>query len=161
MVEGIDTKSTLKYTPFMNDELVAFVKKSTELSNHNVITIRELKELPLILKDEGTVTRKLIKMQLESLGYTLDDFNVEMCFSDADSVKCFVENSEAVGILSDKTIRSEISRKSLKKLKIKGLEFNREFSFVERNQHGEGCPDQRFKSFTSSFFNSINLLKRK
>ncbi|NLK85734.1 MAG: hypothetical protein GX278_07335 [Aeromonadales bacterium] len=70
-------------------------------------------------------------------------------------------NSEALGILSDKTIRSEISRKSLKKLKIKGLEFNREFSFVERNQHGEGCPDQRFKSFTSSFFNSINLLKRK
>jgi len=53
MVEGIDTKSPLKYTPFMNDELVAFVKKSTELSNHNVITIRELKELPLILKTKG------------------------------------------------------------------------------------------------------------
>ncbi len=139
------------YTPFKEDELVAFVRYHSPLAKQKVISLSELKTVPLILKDEGTVTRTLIEDQLKDKGENIEDYNIEMSFSDAQSVKGFVENSDTIGILSQISIEAELKRREIKKLKIDGLKLKRPFSLVQVDKDSLGTV-KKFKKFLKDFY---------
>ena len=107
--------------------------------------------MPLILKDEGTVTRTLIEDQLKDKGENIEDYNIEMSFSDAQSVKGFVENSDTIGILSQISIEAELKRREIKKLKIDGLKLKRPFSLVQVDKDSL-CTVKKFKKFLKDFY---------
>ena len=151
LVEACNFRTDLHYTHFKEDELVAFVRYHSPLAKQKVISLSELKTVPLILKDEGTVTRTLIEDQLKDKGENIEDYNIEMSFSDAQSVKGFVENSDTIGILSQISIEAELKRREIKKLKIDGLKLKRPFSLVQVDKDSLGTV-KKFKKFLKDFY---------
>lgn len=61
MVEGIKLQPTFKYTPFMKDELVAFVHCSNTLAQQEEISLNLLKQTPIVLRELGSGTLDVIQ----------------------------------------------------------------------------------------------------
>ena len=56
LVEGNTRQPNLKYTPFLQDELVAIVHTRSKWMDYDEITLDELKEVPLVLRERGSGT---------------------------------------------------------------------------------------------------------
>ena len=52
LVEGNTRQPNLKYTPFLQDELVAIVHTHSKWMDYDEITLDELKEVPLVLREK-------------------------------------------------------------------------------------------------------------
>lgn len=61
MVEGMKRQPTFKYTPFMKDELVAFVHCSNPLARQEEISLNLLKQTPIVLRELGSGTLDVIQ----------------------------------------------------------------------------------------------------
>lgn len=68
MVEGIKRQPTFKYTPFMKDELVAFVHCSNPLAQQDEISLNLLRQTPIVLRELGSGTLDVIQKALQENG---------------------------------------------------------------------------------------------
>ena len=152
MVEGIKRQPTFKYTPFMKDELVAFVHCSNPLAQQDEISLEFLKQIPIVLRELGSGTLDVIQNALQKNGIDLSDLNIEMNLGTTEGIKHFVEHSLCMGIISVRAIYRSIYEQVFKVLEIEDLKMEREFLFVEKR--GETAKlQQTFKRFITSGYN--------
>jgi DNA-binding transcriptional LysR family regulator len=91
------------------------------------VSLAELAETNLILREVGSGTRKVIEQFLRQQGMALSDFKVAMELGSMQSIKKVVAAGLGVTIISSLTIQK---KHALKTVKIEGLEMKREFSIV-------------------------------
>lgn len=132
MVEGLSRNAGFKYTPFMKDELVAFVRSGNSLASHESISLDELKAVPLVLREFGSGTLEVVQHALAEKGISISDLNVEMNIGTTEGIKSYVRHSDAMGIVGVGSICSEVSRHEFQIIDIDGLKMDREFALVEK-----------------------------
>jgi DNA-binding transcriptional LysR family regulator len=116
MVEGIKRQPTFKYTPFMKDELVAFVHCSNPLAQQDEISLNLLRQTPIVLRELGSGTLDVIQKALQENGIALSDLNIEMNLGTTEGIKHFVEHSLSMGIISIRAIYRSIYEQVFKVL---------------------------------------------
>lgn len=122
LVEGNTRQPNLKYTPFLQDELVAIVHTHSKWMDYDEITLDEL------------ITA------LHKHNIKLSDLTIRMHLGSTESIKLFLENSECMGILSIRSINKELYSGKFKVLDIKDLVMFREFDFVQLQGQDTGLP---------------------
>lgn len=130
LVESIRRHANIKYSTFMNDELVAIAR-----ADHNIpdeITLEQLSQHPLILREHGSGTLEVIEHHLGKNSHSLSGMNVLVQLSTTEIIKRVVEESQYIGIVSVMSIAKELKSGSLKIIDIKGVDMTRGFMFVER-----------------------------
>lgn len=132
--------SLLKYTPFLQDELVAIVHTHSKWMDYDEITLDELKEVPLVLRERGSGTLDVLITALHKHNIKLSDLTIRMHLGSTESIKLFLENSECMGILSIRSINKELYSGKFKVLDIKDLVMFREFDFVQLQGQDTGLP---------------------
>ena len=153
MVEGMKRHPTFKYTPFMKDELVAFVHCSNPLARQEEISLNLLKQTPIVLRELGSGTLDVIQKALQENGIALSDLNIEMNLGTTEGIKHFVEHSQCMGIISIRAIYKSIYEQVFKVLEVENLKMEREFQFVEKR--GETAKlHQTFKRFITQGYNT-------
>ena len=153
MVEGIKRQPIFKYTPFMKDELVAFVHCSNPLAQQEEISQDLLKQTPIVLRELGSGTLDVIQKALQENGIALSDLNIEMNLGTTEDIKHFVEHSQCMGIISIRAIYKSIYEQVFKVLEVENLKMEREFQFVEKR--GETAKlQQTFKRFITQDYNA-------
>jgi Transcriptional regulator len=130
MVEGNIRLPNLKYTDFMNDELVAVAHTHSKLSRLDELSLEKLKNTPLVLRERGSGTLDVLETELQTHNIRLSDLNIRMHLGSTESIKRFLENTECMGIVSIRSIYRELAAGIFKVLEIDGLEMERKFSFV-------------------------------
>lgn len=146
MVEGIKRQPQFKYTPFMDDELVAIVNANSPLARKDEVCLEELKAMPVVLRELGSGTLDVIQDALKAHGVNLSDLNIEMNLGTTEGIKHFVEHSDCMGIISVRAIYRELYAKTFKVLDIEGCKITRKFHIVEKRGETAGLP-QIFKGF--------------
>lgn len=132
LVEGNIHQPELKYTPFVKDELVAIVSKDNPLATRDEITLEELKKQPLVIREIGSGTLDVIEYYLHQHDIHLSDLQIVMHFGTTEGIKQFVKKSNSMGIVSIRSISSELLRGEFKVIELKGVRFERTFSIVEK-----------------------------
>jgi len=150
MVEGIIRLPNLKYTTFLEDELVAVVHTHSRLAKLDEITVDELRKIPLVLRERGSGTLDVLETSLQCHNIKLSDLNVRMYLGSTESIKLFLENTDCMGIVSVRSIFRELAAGLFKVIEIKDLEMQREFSFA-RLQGEESGLSQVFIQFASHY----------
>ena len=140
LVEGNTRQPNLKYTPFLQDELVAIVHTHSKWMDYDEITLDELKEVPLVLRERGSGTLDVLITALHKHNIKLSDLTIRMHLGSTESIKLFLENSECMGILSIRSINKELYSGKFKVLDIKDLVMFREFDFVQLQGQDTGLP---------------------
>ena len=140
MVEG---QPQLKYTSFMDDELVAIVRSDNTQLTKESISLAELKSIPIVIREFGSGTLDVIQQALKRQGISLSDLDIEMNFGTTEGIKHYVEKSDALGIVSIRSVNKEIYSNIFRIVEIDGMSINRKLSLVEK----QGETSEIAKSF--------------
>ncbi|AFK03268.1 transcriptional regulator, LysR family [Emticicia oligotrophica DSM 17448] len=135
IVEGQKHHSSLKYTDFMEDELVAVVHSKSKYAKFSSISLEMLLEIPLVLRERGSGTLEVIELALKEKGIKLTNLTIVMHLGSTESIKSFLEHSQAMSFVSIRAIQKELLHQELKIIPIENLQMLRRFSFV--NLHGQ------------------------
>ena len=140
LVEGNIRQPNLKYTSFLQDELVPVVHIHSKWMEYDEITLEEFKKIPLVLRERGSGTLDILLAALQKHNIKLSDLNVKMHLGSTESIKLFLENCDCLGILSIRSVNKELYAGKLKVLEIKDLPMFREFDFVQLQGQETGLP---------------------
>jgi DNA-binding transcriptional LysR family regulator len=118
----------LNYIPFVEDELI--VVSSPSLVKNNKMTLKELIKFPLVLREEGSGTRRETEKILESKGVSLEDINITGIFGSTDAIKQAVKAGLGVSILSRLSVKDELKHNILKEIELTDIQMKRKFYII-------------------------------
>ena len=125
LIEGTAHQSTLHYTPFMRDELVVVAHTGSSLAAYDEISLEQLRTLPLVLRENGSGTLDVVEAALAEHQVKLSQLNVVLQMGSTESIKLFLENSEALGIVSIRAVTRELMSGRLKVIEVEGFRAER------------------------------------
>ncbi len=148
LVEGIFRLPNLKYTPFLQDELVAVIHCKSKLSVEDEIAPDDLPQIPLVLRERGSGTLDVFERALSEHGLKFSSLNVLMYLGSTESIKLFLEHANCMGIVSVRSVCKELAAGHLRIVEIKGMPMRREFNFVQLQGQESGL-SQVFMRFAA------------
>lgn len=137
LVEGNARQMGLRYTPLMRDELVAVVSTHSKLAIYDEMTLVQLQQTPLVLRENGSGTLDVIRQALMRHSLHLNDMHLLMQLGSTESIKRFLEKTDAIGIVSIRSIDRELLSGTFKVIELPQLDMQRDFMIVQRQ--GQEC----------------------
>ena len=138
LVEGVFRLPNLKYTTFLEDELVAVIRTGSKLPVGDEITPEELLNLPLVLRERGSGTLDVFERALLQHNIKLASLQVLIYLGSTESIKLFLEHTDCLGIVSVRSITRELYSGQLRVVEIKGMPMLRDFSFAQPQGQDSG-----------------------
>jgi DNA-binding transcriptional LysR family regulator len=118
----------INYTPFVEDELI--VVSSPSVAGAGPITLKELVNIPMVLREEGSGTRKETERFLVGRGVSPEDIKVAGIFGSTDAVKQAVKAGIGVSIVSKFAVSDELKYKILEQIELSDMQMKRRFYIV-------------------------------
>jgi len=146
MVEGVTRLPNLRYTPFLEDELVVVVRTGSHLPVDDEITPQRLARLPLVLRERGSGTLDVFERAMLQHNIKLSTLHVLMYLGSTESIKLFLEHTDCLGVVSIRSVSRELYAGRLRVVEVKGLEMKREFNFAQLQGQESGL-SQVFMQF--------------
>jgi DNA-binding transcriptional LysR family regulator len=143
VVEGRKHHSGIKYVDFMDDELVAVVHAKSKLASLDEITLQQLTQIPLVLRERGSGTLEVIEGALKEHNLKLSSLQIIMHLGGTESIKSFLEHANCMAFLSVRSIQKELLTGQLKTVKVRDLKLLRKFWLI----HLQGQPEPMSESF--------------
>ncbi|MBU0600140.1 LysR family transcriptional regulator [bacterium] len=147
LVEGPVSHRDILVEKFIEDELVVIASVKHHWQEEKEIEQDEFKKEPIIFREQGSGTRKVIEEILEKAEIKLSDLNIKMELGSSEAIKSAVETGLGIGIISQWAVLKEKKLNSLKILRIKGLRFQRDFTIILKHGHFRTKPMEQFLSF--------------
>lgn len=132
----------IRSIPFLEDELVAVASPS--LTKATLLSLKELLAFPMILREEGSGTRREVERILEHEGIDLEDIRTGGIFGSTDAVKQAVKAGLGISILSRLSVTDELKFRVLREIKVKDLTMRRSFYLIH---HGRRSLPPAYQSF--------------
>ena len=121
------------FIPFSQEELVVILALDHHLAHKEVISFRELAEEPIIMKEIGSGTRRLVN-ELFSLNDCIP--NILMETSNTEFIKQLVQRGEGVSFLVKEAVALELREKKLASVPLEGSKIVLDVSIAYlKNQH--------------------------
>ncbi len=118
----------INYTPFVEDELI--VVSSPSMIKSNSITLKGLTKFPMVLREEGSGTRREVEKILEGKGISLGDIKIAGIFGSTDAIKQAVKAELGISILSKLSVADELKHNILKEIKLTDTQMKRKFYII-------------------------------
>ncbi|WP_297975629.1 LysR family transcriptional regulator [uncultured Bacteroides sp.] len=138
LVEGVHRSPNLKYTPFLEDELVAVVHAKSKLSVSDELAPEDLMDIPLVLRERGSGTLDVIERALSQHNIKLSALHVLMYLGSTESIKLFLESTDCMGIISIRSICKELAAGTFRVVELKDISMLRDFCFVRQQGQESG-----------------------
>ena len=105
------------FIPFSQEELVVILAPDNHLSQKKIVSFRELGEEPIIMKEVGSGTRRLVN-ELFSINHCAPDILMET--SNTEFIKQLVQRGEGVSFLVREAVALELSEGKLATVPLEG-----------------------------------------
>ncbi|KIA88766.1 LysR family transcriptional regulator [Kaistella jeonii] len=129
IVEGESKSSYFDYEIFKPDEIVLVCKATHPLVNKN-FKLKDLENIDLIVREQGSGTQEFIQNQLKKNGVDLKLLKIIMQLGSSESIKNYLLYSDAMAFLSINTILQELKNNQLSVIDIKNFGIERDFNFI-------------------------------
>jgi DNA-binding transcriptional LysR family regulator len=113
----------LQYAPFMDDELVLAARPG--LLGKRSVTPARLGEIPFLIREEGSGTRKTAEARLREKGVDPADLDVVAVLGSTASVKEAVRAGLGASIISRLAVKEEIEAGTIQEIRIRGISMKR------------------------------------
>ena len=138
----------VSFIPFSQEELVLIIPPDHEWASRTSITVEELSKEPIIMKDIGSGTRRVINDLFVKNGF---DPIVLMETSNTEFIKDLVHRGEAVSFLVRESVTPDIQAGRLKSVPLQGCTLNLDVSIAY-------LKDQHFSPAAKAFFDLLRKL---
>lgn len=117
----------LRVTPFSSDRIVAVTHANHPLAQESSLFLKDLQNVPLVLREPGSGTRKAVETALSEKGLSWKSFQIGLTVSSATAAIQAVLNGPFFSFLSTKSIASLLNSHQLVVLQVN------DFQPIERN----------------------------
>ncbi len=137
LIEGPPGTSDLKVENFIEDEILVIVADGHPWARAPEIrpNVKDLGKEPLVLREPGSGTRRVVENALRKAGLSLRELNIVMELDSTEAIKSGVESGLGVGFISRWAFRDE-DLATAKFVRVEGLHIGRRFQFIY--PHGPG-----------------------
>lgn len=129
IIEGESQSSYFEYKPFKADEIVLVAKANHPLAN-KILSLKDLYNLDLIFREQGSGTQEFIQNRLKEKGINIDDLKTVIQLGSSESIKNYLLHSDCLAFLSISTVLNELKNKILTIIDIKNFSIERNFHFI-------------------------------
>jgi DNA-binding transcriptional LysR family regulator len=155
IIEGPAMRREVKTEPMVQDEMVLIVSPNHAWASRKggEIEQKELAKVPLLLRERGSGSRRVVERALKKVGLPLRSLQVAMELDSTEAIISGVEAELGVGFVSRWAVGKVLRLGTVKVVAVKGLEIRRDFSFVRlagAEMTGAAAAFQRFAMGTKS-----------
>lgn len=149
VVEGDTESSTLKSLHVASDELVLIVPPQHPAEG-NVISLQDFLKQPLIMREDGSGTRKILTTALARHGCSVNQLNVITEMKNVYAIKSAVEAGLGGSVIPLLAVRKEAYTGTLKVLRIKDMDMPLIFNIVYPNSRPLTTKAKQFIKFLTN-----------
>ncbi|MBP4139001.1 LysR family transcriptional regulator [Flavobacterium geliluteum] len=130
IVEGQSKNQSIKYIPFLKDELVLVCNSKNPLVQQSKISLDDLKAMKYVTRERGSGTLEVIEFALKQVGLKIADLQIEMQLGSTESIKSYLLNSDCLAFMSIHAVSKELTNNELMVLDVENLEIERYFYII-------------------------------
>jgi len=130
IVEGQSKNQSIKYIPFLKDELVLVCNTKNPLVKKSEISLEDLKTMKFITRERGSGTLEVIEFALKQIGFRITDLQIEMQLGSTESIKSYLLNSDCFAFMSIHAVDKELKNNELMVLDVENLSVERYFYII-------------------------------
>ena len=130
IAEGKTNDPTFSSLAVDTDYLVCVVSPEHPLAHNAMITLSQLRHQKMILRLPSSATRILFDSTLQSMGDSLDNYNIIMEVDNIATIKDLIRKNFGVSVLAQSTCADELRKKKLVALPIENLSMVRETRII-------------------------------
>jgi DNA-binding transcriptional LysR family regulator len=132
IIEGPAMRRELKTEPMVRDEMVLIASPNHVWAARKggMIAPADLMKVPLLLRERGSGSRRVVERALKSVGLPLRSLKVAMELDSTEAILSGVEAELGVGFVSRWALGKVLRLGAVRVVKVEGLEIVRHFSFV-------------------------------
>ena len=139
----------LKFSRFVEEELIVVVPAGHRWWNKVSIEAKELFDESFVIRESGSGTRISMEKKLQPVGVLPEKLNVVAEVGSTTAVKQAVKAGLGISIISELAVEEEITQKLLKKISIKNVRFKRTFFIVQDKKRTPSPICRAFHGFLS------------
>ncbi len=133
LIEGPARSREVKTEPFLRDTLVLIVPAAHELAERASVSCADIQKAPLLLRERGSGTRRVVELALGRHGIRHSSLNITMELDSSEAIKSAVEAGLGVGFISHWAIAKDLRLgKSFKAVHVEGLDIQRNFLLANK-----------------------------
>lgn len=144
LIEGPARHREVRTEPFMEDEMVLIAPANSEMQR---LTRERLPFTNLLMREQGSGSRRVIELALAKAGIRTKQFARVMNLDSSEAIKSAVEAGLGVGFASRWAIAKELELGILKIVEFPGLRITRSFTLARRTGPVPQGPAGCFRSF--------------
>lgn len=126
-IEGYSRNPQLSYSEFAKDEIVLVCSRKHPMWSLSEVSLAELSDIPLVLRERGSGTLEVIEHALENKKLKLSDLNIEMQLGSTEAIKSYLRHSGCMALISLHAVIKELNSGELVTLDISDLSIGRPF----------------------------------
>jgi len=149
LVEGPSLRRDLKVERFLADEIAVVVPANHEWIGHS-ISPEQLATAKLIMREQGSGTRRVVEAALRQVGVHITEQNLAMELDSTEAIKSAVEAGLGIGFVARRALHKEFKLGTLVELTVKRLAIERQFTILRLRGPEPTGPDGKFLFFLRS-----------
>ena len=144
LIEGPAQERGVHTEPFMDDELVLIAPRDFESAR---ISRAQLQRLPLLMREQGSGSRRVVETALNKAGLKSKSFQKVMDLDSTEAIKSAVEAGLGVGFVSRWAISKELELGTLQVVAVGDLRITRHFTIITRTGPAPQGPADALRTF--------------
>lgn len=128
LIEGPAQNPHVRTEPFLKDELVAIAAADSQWAARDTVPCRELCAAPLLMRERGSGTRRVVEMAIERCGIKRSALKIAMELDSTEAIKSAVEAGLGIGFVSRCAIATDLRlNRSIQVIRVDGVKIHRDF----------------------------------
>jgi DNA-binding transcriptional LysR family regulator len=128
LVEGPPRRREVRVEPYLADELLLIVPRGHEWAERGSVPCKDLTTMPLLMRERGSGTRRVVELALEKRGVRMSELNIAMELDSTEAIKSAVEAGLGAGFVSRWALAQDCRNgKAFQIVAIEGLHIPRPF----------------------------------
>jgi len=148
-IEGHIKNKQIKYIPFLKDDIVLVGRAGHPWASKKNISIADLLNVPLIMREYGSGTLEVVRFALEKAGLKWNQLNIEMQLDSTEAAKSYLLHSDSLAFISKHAINVAETGNLFEIISIKNLTIQRPLNAI----HLHGTPSKLAQLFLKFILN--------
>ncbi len=122
--------NNLTLKEFTSDSLILIVHPSNPFATREEVTLSELLEEPILVREEGSGTRMSICNEFYKRGVNESEMNIIMELGSTGAIKQAVLSNQGIAFINQQAVQNELNSGLINKVLVKDFDLKKEFYLV-------------------------------
>jgi DNA-binding transcriptional LysR family regulator len=147
MIEGPSRSKEVHAEKFLDDRMTLIAPPSHEWNGIGSVPLKSLMNVPLLLREQGSGSRRVVEQALKKAGLPLTQLHIQMELDSTEAIISGVEAGLGLGFVSEWAISKALRLATVVTIRIENLDIRRELTLIRKLGPAPEGPAAAFHRF--------------